>query len=394
MSAELINHSPDLKRLRNEGYNIEVRDGFLLVHDVPYVTSNKTVDNGTLVSAIALASPKQTTQPNSHVCYFIGGYPHKEDGSRIQAIFNSSNPVQLTAAIIANHTFSAKPKNPYPDYYVKMTTYISILGMHVKAIHPKATARTYRLLKDEKAEGVFTYIDTNSTRANIVALNEKVIGQKIAIIGLGGTGSYVLDLLAKTPVAEIHLFDGDVFLQHNAFRSPGVATTEELERGLSKVEYYAAKYGELHNGIIAHNVYVTSDNIHELADFTFVFICIDKPSAKKNLFRRLLDMNIPFVDTGMDVKRKNGGLIVMIRATAANAEKNDHLLSRVSFADDDEGENEYDDNIQIAELNMFNAAMAVFRWKKMFGFYIDLEQEFHSLFVLNSSQMVNDDTTS
>jgi hypothetical protein len=37
--------------------------------------------------------------------------------------------------------------------------------------------------------------------------------------GLGGTGSYILDLVSKTPVNEILLFDSDDFLQHNAFRS-------------------------------------------------------------------------------------------------------------------------------------------------------------------------------
>jgi hypothetical protein len=33
----------------------------------------------------------------------------------------------------------------------------------------------------------------------------------------------VLDFTAKTHVKEIHLFDGDTFFQHNAFRAPGAA---------------------------------------------------------------------------------------------------------------------------------------------------------------------------
>jgi hypothetical protein len=292
-----------------------------------------------------------------------------------------------------DHTFSAKPAVPYPDYYVKMITYITILGGPAQLIDPSVTARNYRVIKGEEDKSVFGYIDTNASRADIVALTEKLKGQKIAIIGLGGTGGYVLDLLAKTPVAEIHLFDGDQFQQHNAFRAPGAATTEELNQDISKVGYYAAKYGQFHKGIVAHAVFITEENVGELGSFDFVFICIDKPPVKKWLFCRLLDMTVAFVDTGIDVKRKGDGLVVMIRVTAANAQKNDHLPQRVSFADDEE-ENEYDQNIQIAELNMFNAALAVFRWKKMLGFYIDLEQEFHTLFVLNSSQIVNDDPAS
>ena len=43
----------------------------------------------------------------------------------------------------------------------------------------------------------------------------------MAVIGLGGTGAYVLDFFVKTPVREIRAFDLDAFHVHNAFRSPG-----------------------------------------------------------------------------------------------------------------------------------------------------------------------------
>ena len=82
-----------------------------------------------------------------------------------------------------------------------------------------------------------------------------MLSKKIAIIGLGGTGSYVLDLVAKTPVKEIHLFDGDTFLQHNAFRSPGAPSGEELRAKLPKVTYLKNAYGKMHTGIVAHPVY-------------------------------------------------------------------------------------------------------------------------------------------
>jgi len=37
-----------------------------------------------------------------------------------------------------------------------------------------------------------------------------------------------LDFIAKTPVREIRIIDGDEFLQHNAFRAPGAPTLDEL----------------------------------------------------------------------------------------------------------------------------------------------------------------------
>lgn len=101
---------------------------------------------------------------------------------------------------------------------------------------------------------VFKYPDTNSSRAGIEFLNRKFENQKIAIIGLGGTGSYILDQVAKTPVKEIHIFDGDEFQLHNAFRSPGAVSSEKLEteNGIKKVDYYYGIYSNMHAGIKVH----------------------------------------------------------------------------------------------------------------------------------------------
>src|SRR5438445_712509 len=82
------------------------------------------------------------------------------------------------------------------------------------------------------------------------ATTETLALRKVVIIGLGGTGSYILDLVAKTPVQAIHLYDGDVMLTHNAFRSPGAPTIEELEKRLRKVDYLEAKYDAMHRQVI------------------------------------------------------------------------------------------------------------------------------------------------
>ena len=76
---------------------------------------------------------------------------------------------------------------------------------------------------------MFCYTDTASSRAEIGVVSAKLKGGAVGIVGLGGTGSYILDLVAKTPMAEIHLFDGDKLLQHNAFRAPGAPSIETLK---------------------------------------------------------------------------------------------------------------------------------------------------------------------
>src|SRR5690348_7350995 len=74
VSQQLISRSPDLKRLRDEGYNLEIRAGHLLVKDVPYVNFKKEVQRGTLVSKLVLAGD-MTTRPDDHVAHFMGDHP-------------------------------------------------------------------------------------------------------------------------------------------------------------------------------------------------------------------------------------------------------------------------------------------------------------------------------
>src|SRR5262249_18004112 len=144
----------------------------------------------------------------------------------------------------------------------------------------------------------FHYIDTASSRAEITAVSAKLELNKVAIVGLGGTGSYVFDLIVKTPVKEIHLFDGDFFSQHNAFRSPGAASGEELDEKPKKVDYYARIYGKMRRGIVTHPCYLKSENLHELAGMDFVFLCMEGPS-KKPVVQKLEELGIAFVDVGM-----------------------------------------------------------------------------------------------
>ena len=58
------------------------------------------------------------------------------------------------------------------------------------------------------------------------------------------------------------------------------------------------------------------------------------------------------------------------------------------------GPGEYERNIQLAELNALNAALAVIKWKKIRGIYQDLVQEGDCGYVLDGNRIVNRDTMS
>src|SRR5258708_40318449 len=91
-----------------------------------------------------------------------------------------------------------------------------------------ANPYTFRTV-EKMSDSVFKFHDTLTSRAEITDLSTKFANDVVAIIGVGGTGAYVLDFLVKTPVREIRAFDLDVFHVHNAFRSPG--RLEETELG-------------------------------------------------------------------------------------------------------------------------------------------------------------------
>ena len=387
----LISHSPDLKRLQDEGYELEVKGGYLLIHQIPYVTNQREVKRGVLVSELSLANNITTTSPSTHVINFIGEYPCNNDGSIISAIQHGSHNQDLGNGIVINHSFSNKPQNGYPNYYEKVSTYAKIISAPAKSLDATLTEKTFRVREVTAESEVFQYVDTNSSRAKINVINEKVKGQKIAIIGLGGTGAYILDLVSKSPVSEIHIYDGDVFSQHNAFRSPGAVGNDDLDKVQSKVGYYHGMYSKIHQKISAHHYYVTSESLEELRSMTHVFICIDNDVSRRMIIQYLLKNSISFIDVGLGVNTVDDVLIGTVRVTTGTSDKHDHLADRISFVEEDN--NDYNTNVQIAELNCLNAVLAVIKWKKLCGFYQDLREEHHCTYSINVAQLTNEDFT-
>jgi hypothetical protein len=391
MSHQLISRSSDLKRLRDEGYEVEVRANYLLVHSVPYVNQQKQIAYGTLVSELTLGG-ETTVRPNTHVALFAGGHPCSQDGVPIAQIAHASARQQLLPDLIVDHSFSNKPAAGYVDYYEKMTRYIDIISSAAKALDAQADARTFKPMASSESDSVFRYIDTASSRAGITAISERLSMFRIAIVGLGGTGSYVLDLVAKSTVREIHLFDDDLYLQHNAFRSPGATDLKDLERQILKVEYLRETYSRLRSGIVAHATRVTEVNVSELKAFNFVFVCVDKGPARKLILDALCAYGVAFVDVGMGIEvTDDQKLFAVCRTTSATIGRISHLQSRVPTADID-AEGAYTQNIQIAELNALNAAFAVLKWKKIFGTYEDTEQEHHSTYSTNFHLLTGEET--
>ncbi|GMA41859.1 ThiF family adenylyltransferase [Mobilicoccus caccae] len=390
-ASRLVRDSPDLQRLVSEGYTVRIVKNYLVVDDIPYVDSEGEVQAGSFICPLEMAGDR-TVKPSNHVMAFVGSAPCNKDGGEISPGFAN---VGLTSGWAAGPEltpavgFSQKPRpDGYVDFYEKVTTYAAILLGPAQAIDPTVTPLQGKPFTTDEDDGVFVYLDTFSSRAGITARNELLELSKVAIVGLGGTGAYILDLLAKTPIRNVHLYDGDTFSTHNAFRAPGAASVVDLNARMAKVDFYAAMYASMRRNIHPHAAYITAANVSEVTDADFVFLAMDSGPDKWTIVNSLIAAGVPFIDTGIGVS-DDSGIAGQIRVTTGLPGATDHVTQGglISVVAGDAAE--YDTNLQVAELNMAAAVMAVIRFKKWLKFYADTEGELHSTYRIDTNETLN-----
>ena len=388
MSIQLIDHNYDLRKLKEEGYNnISIVNTHIVAEGIPYVNKEKKIMFGTLYCPLTLSGEK-TVPPQDHTAWFMGEHPCDQFGTENKSFVNSHQINNLTPEIIGTFYFSSKPQSgSYPDFYLKITKYIELLSAPAKSIDPSVSAQNFNYT-DYNDISVFKYPDTNTARAGLSHISDKIKDQKIAIVGLGGTGSFVLDFVSKTPVKQISLFDGDEMLNNSAFRIPGAMSLEELKKRPSKVSYFKEKYDALRYGIEAHEVFLDESNVTLLEGHDFVFLAIDKAEAKKIITEYLMASKIPFVDLGMGISVVENSLRGSIRKTLITPQNSSYLgrIAMEKTADEDI----YSQNIQISELNALNAILGIIAWKKLNGFYLTEDNFYNSTFIIDEEEINNE----
>ncbi|MEA2547833.1 MAG: hypothetical protein QOE42_431 [Chloroflexota bacterium] len=390
MSQRPISHSPDLARLIQDGFELEVRGATLLVKNVPYVDPECQVRRGTLVTSLELADDT-TVAPTDHTARFIGAMPSDEQGQRLTRTVNTGGAGNMNG-VAFDHTMSAKPlggNRSYRDYHHKVTAYVARLERPVRELGSDASARTYGPAIDDGDQSPFCYVDTATQRAGLERYAERLAPMRLAIVGLGGTGSYILDLVAKCSVAEIHLYDGDRFIQHNAFRAPGSTPGRALRRGPNKAAHWARVYGRMRHGIQPHPVMIDATNVTELTTFDAVFVAIDNGPSRALILDALTQARSICIDVGLGINEVDERLTGKVRVSAGSPT---HAIDRSRVPTQAAGpENDYRNNIQIVELNAMNAVLAVLKWKKLIGIYADHEREHFLAYSTFVNAMVNED---
>jgi hypothetical protein len=363
MSSPPSGPNDPVRRLLAEGYDLVLQHGHLLVRRIPYLAPEGIRRDGVLALPVNDSGGVITDVIGDHTIWFAGAEPRDNCGVAL----GGANRREVGGGQVVDYMLSFKPPiGSYDNLYDKVRTYSRILTFAAQSVDPDATATpgaAFQLVEDSLP---LVYRDTNTTRAGLTALNGRFRGETVAIVGVGGTGTYILDQVAKTWVDRILLIDGDVFENHNAYRAPGAAPHAVLQAGRNKAEYFAEEYSRMHTGIVAHPTNLTEVNVDLLSQATFVFLAAADASERPAIMQWLRDQSIPFIDVGLGVTETESGLTGLAKTTLYLPHGDLPLppAPPVPPAEDD-----YSSNIQVADLNALNALLAVIQWKRYMGFY-------------------------
>lgn len=218
----------------------------------------------------------------------------------------------------------------------------------------------------------------------------KLSREKVAIVGVGGTGSHILDYVSKTPVDRIHVFDGGYFLPENAKRSPG--PSESMLRRETKGDYHGGRYAERRPGVHGYGHKIDQSNVERLANYTTVFLCIDGGQIKRRIFEVCMENGVTLINVGMGISLADNGRLIGLLGVTTCLPWN-HYHAEHCFALDDAATadpNATAHNWQLIELNALSAALAVIKWKKLLGIYDDYTTELDCQYALAANEIDND----
>jgi hypothetical protein len=375
-----------VSQLYADGYDLVLQHGHLVARRIPYVSPGGVRTDGKLALPVSDNGGVIADAIGNHTIWFAGEEPRDERGTALGTAMNPGRDIGDGQTATYQLSFKPPGTGVYADLYEKVRSYARILANPAQSTCPTVTATpgaAFQIVEDGLP---FAYRDTNATRAGLTALNNVFRGHTIAIVGLGGTGSYILDQVAKTWVDRIVVIDGDTLENHNAFRAPGAVSLASLQARPNKAEYFAEEYSRMHTGITAHAEYLTPDNLHHLDGATFVFLAAADAAERPGIMAWLRDRDVPFIDVGMGLSQVDAGLTGLVKVTAYLPGRHGGLPSMPAAPPRDD---DYGTNIQVADLNALNAQLAIIRWKRHLGYYASESMSGETVFKLYCNEIRN-----
>ena len=378
------------------GFTVETRPDVVVAKGVPCLLANGKVSSCTIEKSFDPESRKpneriggavhvvRITLDEAHdgCVYNADGTPV---GNHIRGDGQTWSDISIRKGGEASPEDDVSPSGTIHRYAKQIVGAVSAAGQYEQA--------------SSRDRGPFKIPNTFEARAAIGPVQDRIRDQRIAIIGLGGTGAYVLDLIAKTPVIEIHLLDADHVDWHTFMRAPGAPSTEEIEsqrrEPLLKVDYYHSQYAPLREGVHSHAIRVDSPS--KLALFLsahpidFAFVCIDQADDADSprqdaVYAALSEAKVPFVDSGISITLEDcavrGAVTTSTYAEGSMAWK--EAIPNASVEGNVPGYR----NVQLPEVNALAASLAVMEWRRRTEQYVSESTSFLHKFRLETPRIV------
>ena len=121
-------------------------------------------------------------------------------------------------------------------------------------------------------------------------------GSRVAVFGIGGVGGYVVEVLARSGIGEMDLFDDDRVCLTNVNRQIYALISTV---GRHKVDVAAERIHDINPRCIVHKYQMfympqNADDI-DLSQYNYVVDCIDTVTAKLELIKRCYSLHIPII---------------------------------------------------------------------------------------------------
>ncbi len=295
----LASRNPYVQDLHELGYDADLVGGYFALYGLPYLDQDGALQHGDIFTPVNLGAENVIEPTGTHQVWWRGGKPHGPGGVEL-AISPTDAAVQIADGVMTNLAFSLKlldaneQKREYVSFQEKIETYLDVIVRPAVAAHPGASPLRGIERRAQEQGSPLRWPDTMSANYGVNDVADKLRGKRVALIGLGGTGSCVLDFIARTHLDAIVLFDGDKIHVHTLFRIPGVLGKSAV--GKPKVEALARHYDAWHAAITPVAERVTAENVEQLRGFDFVFVAVDDGPSRRFIADWLSTADIPFVD--------------------------------------------------------------------------------------------------
>jgi molybdopterin/thiamine biosynthesis adenylyltransferase len=127
----------------------------------------------------------------------------------------------------------------------------------------------------------------------------------VGVVGVGGTGSPVVEQLVRLGVGRISEFDGDIFEDSNSTRVYG---SRFGDQGINKAELSAEHVNQIGMGTVvrAYSQHINCERVAKLLrECDVVFGCTDKQTPRGILVQLALRYYIPVFDLGVKIDAEN-----------------------------------------------------------------------------------------